>query len=181
MANVYYYGDVQVTTDGIVMTPMGSARVLDSEFIYDGCTPVVASRSAWSPGMVVFAIIAGLLSCGLGLILLFLARTQQVVTVGVDSVRIVAPRFVYIAQAPGGAHFVSWVVTLQSYLSEREPLAIAEPADGAQWDGDVQEPGSGGASDDAPMDGEWPPGRYSPTQGTAGADDATVVERFPRQ
>ncbi len=127
MSTAYQYGLVTVNDDGTVNTPAGWSALTETEISYEGATPVVHSKGSWSPGMVVLACIVAIFTCGLGLILLFLSRSEKTQTTVMDTVKITGPNYTYLAQAPGGASFVSWTETWRSSMLQSLALAAAAP------------------------------------------------------
>lgn len=126
MSTAYQYGLVTVLDDGTVNTPAGWSPLAETEISYEGATPVVHSKGSWSPGMVVVACIVAIFTCGLGLILLFLSRSEKTQTTVMDTVKISGPNYTYLAQAPGGASFVSWTQTWRTSLLQFQALPAAE-------------------------------------------------------
>lgn len=126
MSIAYQYGLVTVSDDGFVTTPAGASALTHTSVEYEGTTPIVHSKGSWSPGMVVIACIVAIFTCGLGLILLFLSRSEKTATTVMDTVRITDGSYTYLAQAPGGASFVSWANTWrQSLLAHHELSAYS--------------------------------------------------------
>lgn len=117
------FGQIVICDNAWVFTPAGPAHLTDCEFSIQQ-TPHTFSRPVWSGGMVAVSIIAGLLSCGLGLLLLFLSRTQQTETVQVETVTVDSSTFSYSEcqltanqWALGASAFVSWAKTWKAQLA----------------------------------------------------------------
>ncbi|MDP3972557.1 MAG: hypothetical protein Q8P61_06580 [Candidatus Nanopelagicales bacterium] len=118
MAVAYQFGQVSVLDDGSVHTPAGSSWLAATEIEYRGSTPIVRSGGNWSVGMVIISCIVALFTCGLGLLLLFLSRSERTYTAVLDTVRVAGPGYVFIAQGPGGAAFTSWASSWRAQLVE---------------------------------------------------------------
>lgn len=118
------FGQIVICDNAWVFTPAGSAHLKDCEFSVQQ-TPHTFSHPVWSGGMVAVSIIVGLLSCGLGLLLLFLARQQQTETVQVETVTVDSSTFCYserqltaIQWTLGASAFVSWAKTWKARLAQ---------------------------------------------------------------
>ncbi len=129
MSIAYQYGLVTVSDDGYVTTPAGVSALADTTVEFEGTTPIVHSKGSWSVGMIIVACIVAIFTCGLGLILLFLSRSERTATIVMDTVRISDGNYTYLAQAPGGASFVSWANTWRQTLVAHQ----AWVASAANW------------------------------------------------
>lgn len=116
MTPAFRFGEVIVWTDGSITTPVGDSWLTQTDVRLGSRTPIVHSSASWSGGMVFASIVVALFTCGLGLLLLFLARSQTTSTVIVDTVELHAPDYYYVAQDFGGAQFVSWTQTWRQQL-----------------------------------------------------------------
>src|SRR5436190_4077525 len=101
------FGAIGVMDNASVATPAGGAWLVNSEF-YVTTTSEVYSVRTWNGGMVAVAVVVGLLTCGLGLLLLFLARREKIQTRYIETVTVTAPGLHYIERGVGGNTFVSW-------------------------------------------------------------------------
>lgn len=117
------FGQIVICDNAWVFTPAGSAHLSECDFSIQQ-TPHTFSRPVWSGGMVAVSIIAGLLTCGLGLLLLFLSRSQQTETVQVETVTVDSSTFSYserqltaIQMTLGAGAFVSWAKTWKAQLA----------------------------------------------------------------
>jgi hypothetical protein len=69
--------------------------------------------------MVAVAILVGLFTCGLGLLLLFLAQKQVTKTAWMEQITVTGPKLYYVTPpTQGGREFVSWLKLQQASLSE---------------------------------------------------------------
>lgn len=134
----YSFGDVTVTADSQVITPAGSSWLAETELELGSPTSITTSTPTWNPAMVVVSIIVGFITCGLGLLLLFLSRSIRIDTVVMDTVTLKAPGYHYISQGYGGAQFVSWAGTWRQQLavfeSNRPTIAPSDTSLGNPYD-----------------------------------------------
>ncbi len=119
------FGEVVVWPNGTVTTPVGTSWLRETEMRLGNPTPITFSSPSWNGGMVILSLIVALFTCGLGLLLLFLSRTQTTRTVVMDTVEFQSPNYYYVAQDHGGPQFVSWAQTWRQQLITYEASELA--------------------------------------------------------
>lgn len=126
------FGEVVVWPNGTVTTPLGTSWLKQTDIRLGPPTPITSSSPSWNSGMVIVSLIVALFTCGLGLLLLFLSRSQTTSTVVMDTVEVQAPNYYYVAQGYGGPQFVSWTQTWRQQLIAYEASSLAiEPEPGS--------------------------------------------------
>ena len=113
---IAWFGTVAIYDDGTVSTPAGYAPLSRVTASIGPSSQTTQSRPEWSTPMVLVSVIVGLFTCGLGLLLLFLSRSQSVYTVTQESVIFDAPNFQYVAHGEGAAQMVGWLTTWKRQL-----------------------------------------------------------------
>lgn len=116
MTPITRFGEVVIWPNGTVTTPVGTSWLKDTDMRLGNPTPITFSSPSWNAGMVILSVIVALFTCGLGLLLLFLSRSQTISTVVMDTVEFQAPDYYYVAQGHGGPQFVSWAQTWRQQL-----------------------------------------------------------------
>ena len=108
------FGDVVAHKNGVVSTSSGDVELADLQ-VRRGQPRYETYRQDNSAWVIVAILVIALVSCGLGLILLFIVKGQTV-TVTRDTVIIDAPNFQHVAVAQPGQDadaFVAWLTTWQ--------------------------------------------------------------------
>ena len=114
------YGGIMVLSDETISTPNGRCNLREAEFSFS-VLPHTYSVTEWNPLMVAISIIVALFTCGLGLLLLFLAHHQKTMTSMVEQITVSGPNLYYVTPGGnGGQPFLSWLKTQQASLPKTQ-------------------------------------------------------------